>query len=77
MTPHRHADNPGADAPAPSFGRSLRLVGWGLLGIRKSSAHHGDIARIRPLYLVLASLAGLLALVGGLAGLALWMASGT
>lgn len=60
---------------ARSFRRALRLVGWGLLGIRKSGAHHDDMARIGPGHLLLAGMTGFLALIGGLIVLARWMAA--
>ena len=48
------------EAPArPSFWRSMRMVGWGLLGIRKRSDYQQDLAQVSPFHVVIAGLVAL------------------
>lgn len=61
----------------PSFWRSMRMVGWGFLGIRKRSAYQQDLAQVNPLYLIVAALVGVLVFVLVLLGIASWVAGGT
>ena len=63
-------------ADKPSFGRSLRMVAWGFLGVRKRSGYQQDLAQVNPLHLVLAALIGAVLFVLLLLGLANWAASG-
>ncbi|MBK8666761.1 MAG: DUF2970 domain-containing protein [Burkholderiales bacterium] len=63
-------------ADKPSFGRSLRMVAWGFLGVRKRSSYQQDLAQVNPLHLVLAALIGAVLFVLLLLGLANWAASG-
>ncbi len=67
---------PGAGAGAPSLGHSLKIVAWGLLGIRKSSAHRADVARVSPTTIVVAALLTLLVFVGLLVAVVRWVAAG-
>lgn len=60
----------------PSFWRSLRMVAWGFLGVRKRSGYQQDLARVNPLHLVLAALIGALLFVLVLLGFAKWAAGG-
>lgn len=75
MTPATTDDTAGP-ARATSWAQLARSVAWGLLGVRKASAHEGDLARVQPLRLVAAALLGLIVLVALLAGLAHWVAGG-
>ena len=59
-----------------SFWRSLRMVAWGFLGVRKRSGYQQDLARVNPLHLVLAALLGAVLFVLLLFGFANWAASG-
>ncbi len=63
-------------ADKPSFWRSLRMVAWGFLGVRKRSSYQQDLAQVNPLHLVLAALIGAVLFVLLLLGLANWAASG-
>lgn len=48
-----------------SFFRSIKVVAWSFLGIRKSSEFQKDIERVTPLHvLVVGLLAGLLFVIG-------------
>ena len=43
----------------PSFLRSLRLVAWGFLGVRKNSEYQRDLAQVNPFHVILAGIIGL------------------
>lgn len=58
-----------------SWARSVRVVGWGLLGIRKNSAYREDLARVQPFHVVVAGLVGVLLLILLLVGVARWAAA--
>jgi hypothetical protein len=63
-------------APAkPSFWRSLRMVGWGLLGIRKNDEYKKDLAQVNPLHVVLAGFIAVLMLVVLLLAVVNWVVS--
>ena len=44
----------------PSFLRSLRLVAWGFLGVRKNSEYQRDLAQVNPFHVILAGIIGVL-----------------
>ncbi len=52
----------GAPAKA-SFWRSMRMVAWGFLGIRKKSGYQQDLAQVNPFHVVVAGLIGLVLLI--------------
>jgi len=56
-----------------SFGRSLRMVAWSFLGIRKSSASNEETSRVNPVHIVLAGLAAAAVFVAGLILLVNWI----
>jgi sulfite exporter TauE/SafE len=56
-----------------SFLRSLRVVAWSFIGIRSGSGYREDLAKVKPLHVVLVGLAGALLLVVGLMNLAKWV----
>ena len=60
----------------PSFLRSLRLVAWGFLGVRKNSEYQRDLAQVNPFHIVLAGIVGVLLLVLLLLGIVNWVVSG-
>lgn len=60
----------------PSFLRSLRLVAWGFLGVRKNSEYQRDLAQVNPFHVILAGIIGVLLLVMLLVGLVNWAVSG-
>ena len=68
---------PSEPAAAPSFLRSLKVVAWGLIGIRKASAHQADQARTNVAHLVLAAFVIFLVFIGVLVGVVRWVTAGT
>ena len=60
----------------PSFLRSLRLVAWGFLGVRRRSEYQRDLAQVNPFHVILAGIIGVLLLVLLLVGLVNWAVSG-
>ncbi|MFZ4481171.1 MAG: DUF2970 domain-containing protein [Rhodoferax sp.] len=56
-----------------SFGRSLRMVAWSFLGIRKNSDSHEETARVNPVHVVLAGIAVAAVFVIGLILLVNWV----
>ena len=60
----------------PSFLRSLRLVAWGFLGVRKNSEYQRDLAQVNPFHVILAGIIGVLLPVLLLVGLVNWAVSG-
>ena len=60
----------------PSFLRSLRLVAWGFLGVRKNSEYQRDLAQVNLFHVILAGIIGVLLLVLLLVGLVNWAVSG-
>ena len=60
----------------PSFLRSLRMVAWGFLGVRKNSEYQRDLAQVNPFHVILAGIIGVLLLVLLLVGLVNWAVSG-
>jgi Protein of unknown function (DUF2970) len=59
--------------PTASFGRSVKLVAWSFLGIRKNSEYQQDLARVNPLHVIVVAIAGVLVLVAGLVVLVNWV----
>ena len=64
-----------ADAK-PSFWRTLRVVGWGLLGVRKNSEYQRDLSQVNPFHVIVAGVAAVALLVLALVLLVNWVASG-
>lgn len=60
----------------PSFLRSLRMVAWGLVGVRKNSEYQQDLAKVSPFHVVLAGIAAVALLVLALVGIVHWVVSG-
>ncbi|MEI6733205.1 MAG: DUF2970 domain-containing protein [Comamonadaceae bacterium] len=56
-----------------SFLRSLRMVAWSFLGIRKSSESQEETASLNPLHIVGAGLVGVAVFVMGLVLLVNWV----
>ena len=62
------------NSPAkPSFWRSLRVVGWGLLGVRKNTEYQKDLAQVNPLHVIVAGIVAVLLIVLGLVLLVNWV----
>jgi hypothetical protein len=64
-------------APKSSFWRSMRIVAWGFLGVRKRSEYQQDLAQVNPFHIVVAGVAGVLLLVLLLLLLVNWVVSST
>ena len=60
-----------------SFWRSLRMVGWGLLGIRKKGEYEKDMAQVNPFHVIAAGLIVVVLLVLALVGIVNWVAGGS
>jgi Protein of unknown function (DUF2970) len=60
-------------APTASFGRSVKLVAWSFLGIRKNSEYQQDLARVNPLHVIVVAIAGVLFFVVSLVVLVNWV----
>ncbi|MDA8453743.1 DUF2970 domain-containing protein [Acidovorax sp. GBBC 3334] len=80
MTGSRHDSSPPhhAAAPAPhvrkgSLWRTVRAVGWSLLGIRKGAEYQQDMERINPLHIIAVGLIAIALIVGGLIALVNWV----
>ena len=56
-----------------SLGRSVKMVAWSFLGIRKNSEYQQDLASVNPLHIILAAFAGVMMLVVGLVLLVNWV----
>ncbi|HRW71529.1 MAG TPA: DUF2970 domain-containing protein [Ottowia sp.] len=67
---------PQASTDKPSFGRSMRMVAWGFLGIRKRSEFQQDLGSVNPMHVVLAGLVGALIFIVVLVGIVKWVVSG-
>ena len=53
-------------AVAGSFLRTIRMVAWSLLGIRKNSELEKDAAQVNPLHIIVVGVATIILLVVGL-----------
>ena len=62
-----------APASKPSFWRSMRMVGWGLLGVRKNAEYQKDLQQVNPLHVVMAGIIAVVVIVLGLVGLVKWV----
>lgn len=56
-----------------SLGRSVKMVAWSFLGIRKNSEYQQDLASVNPLHIILAAFAGVVMLVMALVLLVNWV----
>lgn len=65
-----------APAAAPSLWRSLKVVAWGLIGIRKASAHQADLERTSLAHVVVAAFVVFLIFIGALVGVVRWVTAG-
>ena len=67
-----HSPMPAATSGA-SFWRSVRVVAWSFLGIRKRSAYQEDLAKVNPLHILAVAFGGAVMLVVGLIVLVNWL----
>ena len=59
--------------PATSFLRSIKMVAWSFLGIRKNSEYQQDLASVNPLHIIVVAIGGVLIFVVGLVALVNWV----
>ena len=57
-----------------SFWRTAKAVAWSFLGIRQNRASQEDMAKLNPVHIVIAALAGVAVFVGALVALVHWVA---
>lgn len=62
--------------PKVSFWRSVKLVAWSFLGIRKNSEYKNDLAQVNPFHVIIAGLIGVMLMVIGLIVLVNWVVPG-
>ncbi len=60
--------------PQGSLLRTLKMVAWSFIGIRKNSEYQQDLARVNPLHVILVAIAAVLVFVAGLVLLVHWVA---
>ena len=74
-----HADNVPEQKKLPrkklSFWQSMRIVGWGFLGVRKNSGYQDDLGRANPFHVILAGLLGFLLFIAALLLIVKWVVS--
>jgi Protein of unknown function (DUF2970) len=56
-----------------SFFRSVKMVAWSFLGIRKNSGYQEDLAKVNPLHVMVVGVGAALMLVVGLIVLVNWV----
>ena len=56
-----------------SFLRSVKMVSWSFLGIRKSSEFQEDMAKVNPFHIIVVGIAGAVIFVVGLIVLVNWV----
>lgn len=76
--PNQPGDNSGrklemGQAPTASFWRSIRMVAWSFLGIRKNSEYQQDMASVNPIHIVVVAIGGVLVFVVGLIAFVNWV----
>ena len=65
---------PGGSNPVPgSFWRSVKMVAWSFVGIRKNSEYQEDLAKVNPLHVMAVGVGAALVLVIGLIVLVNWV----
>lgn len=62
-----------AKAGTASLWRSIRMVAWSFLGIRKASGLEEDMARVNPFHVIVVGIAGAALFVVGLVILVNWV----
>lgn len=58
-----------------SFFQTLKAIAWGFFGVRRGRDHEQDIAKINPVYLIVAALIATVVFVVGLIMVARWFIS--
>jgi hypothetical protein len=72
----RNAAKDEKDRPKVSFWRSVKLVAWSFLGVRKNSEYKNDLAQVSPFHVIIAGLIGVMLVVIGLIVLVNWVVAG-
>ncbi len=72
MSDHREDLREAVARPA-SFGRTLRAVAWSFFGVRKGAEHERDMARLNPVHVIIAGVAGAAVFVLALVLLVRWI----
>jgi hypothetical protein len=67
------ADLRAAAARQGSFSQTFKAVAWSFFGVRKSSDHEDDIAKLNPVHVIVIGVLSAAALVLGLLGLVRWV----
>ena len=57
----------------PSFWRSVKMVGWSFLGVRKNSEYQQDMANVSPIHIVVVAIGGVLVFVVSLIAFVNWV----
>ena len=57
----------------PSFWRSVKMVGWSFLGIRKNSEYQQDMTSVNPIHIVVVAIGGVLVFVVSLIAFVNWV----
>jgi hypothetical protein len=60
-------------ARSGSFLRSVKMVAWSFLGIRKNSEYQQDLSKVNPLHVLVVGIGAALTLVAGLIILVNWV----
>lgn len=55
-----------------SFFQTLKAIAWGFFGVRRGRDHEQDIAKINPVYLIIAAVIATVVFVVGLVMVARW-----
>ncbi len=58
-----------------SFGQTLRAVAWSFFGVRKGAEYERDVARLNPVHVIIAGIAGAALFVIALVVLVRWVIS--
>ena len=64
---------PAGNPPTVSFWRSIKMVGWSFLGIRKNSEYQQDMASVSLIHIVVVALGGVLVFVVSLMAFVNWV----
>ena len=64
--------NPSTSQQGGSFWRTVKMVAWSFVGIRKNSEYKEDLARVNPFHVIAVGIIGVLLLIAGLMALVNW-----
>ena len=66
-------NQPVTAAPEASLWRSLKMIGWAFLGIRKGSDSQGDVARANPIQVIGVAIVAVVVIVVALISIVHWV----